>query len=73
MGRADAYEKYMLSSDEFSLWELAFDAEGIIGLRDRRLAARRRARKSSPSKAKGVTASKKNPPGSPLNLRNALQ
>ena len=42
MGRADAYKKYMLSSDEFSLWELAFDDEGIVGLRDRRLSARRR-------------------------------
>ncbi len=73
MSRADAYEKYMLSSDEFSLWELAFDAEGIIGLRDRRLAARRRARKSPPSKAEWVTASTKTPLGSPLNLRNALQ
>ncbi len=26
-----------------------------------------------PSKAEGIAASKKNPPGSPLNLRNALQ
>jgi len=51
MGRADAYEKYMLSSDEFSLWELAFDAEGIIGLRDRRLAARRQGARQGGGKA----------------------
>ena len=56
MSRADAYERYMLSSDEFSLWELAFDAEGIIGLRDRRLSARRRAHNQPPSKAEGVAA-----------------
>ena len=51
MSRADAYEKYMLSSDEFSLWELAFDAEGIIGLRDRRLAARRQGARQGGGKA----------------------
>jgi len=42
MSRADVCKTYMLSSDEFSLWELAFDDEGIVGLRDRRLSARRR-------------------------------
>jgi len=46
MSRADACKRYMLSSDEFSLWELAFDDEGIVGLRDRRLSARRRATQS---------------------------
>ena len=42
MSRVDAYRTYMISGDEFSLWELAFDDEGIVGLRDRRLSTRRR-------------------------------
>lgn len=40
--RADACSRYMLSTDELSLWELAFDDEGFVGLRNRRLAVRRR-------------------------------
>ena len=55
MSRADACKTYMLSDDEFSLWELAFNDEGIVGLRDRRLSARRRTRQS-PSQAEGVEA-----------------
>src|SRR5258708_36630571 len=31
----------MLSSNEFSMWERAYDDEGVVGLRDRRLKARR--------------------------------
>ena len=46
MSRVDACKTYMLSVDEFSLWALAFDDEGIVGLRDRRLSARRRTRQS---------------------------
>jgi hypothetical protein len=38
----------MISSDEFRLWELAFDEDGIVGLRDRRLSVRRSARQKSP-------------------------
>jgi len=56
MSRVDACEKYMIPSDEFSLWELAFDDEGINGLRDRRLSARRRVRNQPLSKAEGVAA-----------------
>jgi Protein of unknown function (DUF1153) len=55
MSRVDACKMHMLSVDEFSLWELAFNDEGIVGLRDRRLSARRRARQS-PSQAEGVEA-----------------
>ena len=33
--RADACSRYMFSTDELSLWELAFDDKGIDGLRDR--------------------------------------
>ena len=43
MSRADACRRHMLSGDEISLWEIAFEHEGIVGLRDRRLTARRRA------------------------------
>src|SRR6266699_2806911 len=43
MNRADVCRRYGLSIGEFSLWELAFDGEGIAGLRDRRLSAYRRA------------------------------
>jgi hypothetical protein len=32
----------MLAGHEFSLWERAFDEEGITGLRDQRLSLRRR-------------------------------
>ena len=55
VSRVDACKTYMLSNDEFSLWELAFNDEGIVGLRDRRLSARRRTRQS-PSQAEGVKA-----------------
>jgi len=47
MSRADVCRRYVLSSDEFALWELAFDDEGIVGLRDRRLSARRRTAQST--------------------------
>ena len=30
--RADAYERYMLSEEELSGWEEAFDLDGIAGL-----------------------------------------
>jgi hypothetical protein len=43
MSRAVACKKYALSDDEVCLWELAFNEDGIVGLRDRRLSARRRA------------------------------
>ena len=55
VSRVDACKTYMLSNDEFSLWELAFNDEGIVGLRDRRLSARRRTRQS-PSQTEGVEA-----------------
>ena len=55
MSRVHACKTYMLSDDEFSLWELAFNDEGIVGLRDRRLSARRRTRQS-PSQTEGVEA-----------------
>ena len=42
ISRAAAFERYIISEDEFALWERAFDDEGIVGLRDRRLSARRR-------------------------------
>jgi Protein of unknown function (DUF1153) len=54
MSRVDACKTYMLSDDEFSLWELAFNDEGIVGLRDRRLSARRRTRQFP--QAEGVAA-----------------
>src|SRR6266536_2502231 len=47
MNRADVCRRYGLSRGEFSLWELAFDDEGIAGLRDRRLSAYRRAAQST--------------------------
>jgi hypothetical protein len=34
--RADAYERYMLSEEEFSGWEEAFDLDGIAGLQAKR-------------------------------------
>ena len=43
MSRADACKKYSLSAAELALWELAYDHEGIAGLRDRNLSARRHA------------------------------
>jgi hypothetical protein len=42
MSQAEACNRYTLSRDEFSLWETAFDHDGIIGLRPRRLSAWRR-------------------------------
>ena len=46
IGRTEACKKYVLSDDELSFWELAFKDDGIVGLRDRRLSARRRAAQS---------------------------
>jgi hypothetical protein len=42
INREDACSRYIISADELWLWELALAEEGIAGLRDRRLAARRR-------------------------------
>ena len=41
MSRDVALQRYTLSSNEFSIWERAYDDEGVVGLRDRRLKARR--------------------------------
>ena len=32
LGRVEAYERYMLSEEELSGWEEAFDRDGIAGL-----------------------------------------
>lgn len=32
LGRDEAHERYMLSREEFSEWEAAFDRDGIAGL-----------------------------------------
>ena len=32
LGRDEAHERYMLSREEFSEWETAFDQDGIAGL-----------------------------------------
>lgn len=32
LGRAEAYERYMLADEELSQWEDAFDLNGIAGL-----------------------------------------
>jgi len=42
VSRGEACKRYMLADSEFSLWDRAFDEEGIAGLRDRRLNLRRR-------------------------------
>jgi hypothetical protein len=36
LGRAEAYECYMLSEEELSGWEDAFDLDGIAGLQAKR-------------------------------------
>ena len=41
MSRSCARQQYNISDDNFSLWEQAFNEEGIVGLKDRRLSARR--------------------------------
>jgi hypothetical protein len=41
MNRADACKKYTLSVAELALWEVAYDQEGIVGLRNKNLSARR--------------------------------
>jgi hypothetical protein len=41
MSPVDARKKYMISVAEFALWERAYDHEGIAGLRNRNLSARR--------------------------------
>lgn len=33
LSRADAYTRYMLSEEELAFWELAFEQDGIAGLR----------------------------------------
>jgi hypothetical protein len=42
VNRRDACKRYLRTEHEFSLWERAFDEEGITGLTDRRLNLRRR-------------------------------
>jgi hypothetical protein len=42
MSRDTALKLYNLPEHEFALWEMAYDTDGIVGLRDRRLSARRR-------------------------------
>ena len=37
---SDAYDRYMLSEEELSSWEAAFDEEGIAGLRAKSLFSR---------------------------------
>lgn len=37
LSRQEAYERYMLSSDELMAWEAAFALDGIAGLQSRRL------------------------------------
>jgi hypothetical protein len=32
LGRAEAYERYMLSAEELSGWEEAFNLDGLAGL-----------------------------------------
>jgi hypothetical protein len=32
LGRSEASERYLLSEEEFSTWEEAFDLDGIAGL-----------------------------------------
>ena len=54
MSRADACKKYMISVAEFALWELAYDHEGIAGLRDRNLSAHRRSGATDKHWASGV-------------------
>jgi hypothetical protein len=41
LGRADACKRYAVAELELSLWEQAFDEDGIVGLKDRRLNLRR--------------------------------
>ena len=36
LGRVEAYERYMLSEEELSGWEEAFDLDGIAGLQIKR-------------------------------------
>ena len=42
INRTRACQEYEISDDDFSLWEKAFNEDGIAGLKDRRLSARRR-------------------------------
>src|SRR5258708_32958991 len=41
MSRDAALQRYTLTSNEFSIWERAYDDQASLGLRDRRLNARR--------------------------------
>jgi hypothetical protein len=43
MSRTNACEKYAFSAAELRLWEVAYEHEGVDGLRGRALSARRRA------------------------------
>ena len=42
MNRDAALKLYNLPENELALWEMAYNTDGIVGLRDRRLSARRR-------------------------------
>jgi len=46
ISRADACKRYAVAEPELSLWERAFDEDGIVGLKDRRLNLRRPAWRS---------------------------
>ena len=37
---SEAYDRYMLSEEEFSQWEEAFDRDGIAGLQVKNIAGR---------------------------------
>jgi len=41
VSRAEACRTYAITEEELSLWERAFDEDGIVGLKDRRLNLRR--------------------------------
>jgi hypothetical protein len=49
MSRTDACKNYAFSAAELRLWEVAYDDEGIDGLRGRALSARRRADLEQPT------------------------
>ena len=55
ISRAEACKIYAVDQNELSLWERAFDEDGIVGLKDRRLNLRRPARR----------------PGAPMNAQRA--
>jgi hypothetical protein len=68
LSRGEAYDRYMLSEEELSQWEEAFDREGIAGLHQIKTRSDRRARgrtdeiapaapaQDGPSRASGIEA-----------------